>query len=442
MGLKDGITKVIKQFSQSEKEKQKQELLDFIQEYREKNIDDGYNPIHGLDQLASEKVGYIMSISNRGDGKTFGYLGCLTAIAYHFDLPLMLLQRHWTLREGAIDELIEVVTEREALPDFEKYYVIDKQREYTCVYYKDKLIAIACELDNSSDLKRKSFFIRKARIIVYDEFITLPMDYVPQEATQFLRIVNSVHRGFKAGELPYIGNIKVVCLGNPENLASPILHMLKVTRQVQQQPINTEKIYNNVYVEKFENEATNANKIDSLIIPEEDFSSHGEFQFNLHNIPDDEQMNALLTQLHDSLWIKLREGFLEIQYSVPNQDNILIRYMNYNDTYDFCTEIYDYNGLAEFLDDNTYREYFYKHHINDEFYYNDEYTRSVILQDEKLRNLNIYALIGKHHEENHDTENDQHFIELQRKNYEERDIYQESKDFCEQWIGSVFYGKV
>lgn len=441
MSLKEGITKVIKQFSQTEKEKQKQELLDFIQQYRENNIDDGYNPIHGLDQLTNDDVDYILSISNRGDGKTFGYLGCLVAIAYHFDLPLMLLQRHWTLREGAIDELIEVVTEREALPEFDKYYIIDKQREYTCVYYKDKLIAIACELDNSSDLKRKSFFIRKARIIVYDEFITLPCDYVPQEAVQYTRIFKSVHRGFQSGELPYIGNIKVVCLGNPENLASPVLHMLKVTRQVQQQPINTEKIFRNVYVEKFENEKVNA-KVNLRAIPEGDTSSKGDFQYNLHNIPNDDEMNAMLSQLHDSLWIKLTEGYLEVQYSLPHQDKILIRYMNYNDTYDFCTNVHDYNGLATYIDNHLYNDDFYRHHLNDEFYYNDEYSRGVVLKDENLKNLNLYTLIAMHHEEHHDPENDEYYIELQRKNYQERDIYQESKEFCEQWMGAVFYGKV
>ena len=80
MGLKEGINKVIRSFSMTEKERQKQELLDFIEDYRKNNIDEGYNPIHGLDQLTNDEIDYILSISNRGDGKTYGYLGCLSAI--------------------------------------------------------------------------------------------------------------------------------------------------------------------------------------------------------------------------------------------------------------------------------------------------------------------------------------------------------------------------
>lgn len=441
MSIQDRINKVITKFSGTEREKQKQALLDYIQKYRDEHVDEGYNPIHGLDQLTNDDIDYIMSISNRGDGKTYGYLGCLAGIAYHFDLPLMALQRHWTLREGAVDEFIEVVTDRNVFPDFEKFYMIDKQREYTCIYYRDKLLCIFCELDNSSDLKRKSFFIKKARILIYDEFITLPSDYVPQEAWQFVRIYRSVHRGFKAGEIPFIGNIKVICLGNPENLASPMLHMLDITRYVQQQPLNTEKTYKNVYVEKFENENT-IKSVNLRAIPAGDTISGGDFQFNLHNIPDQEQMTAMLKQMHDSLWIKLPEGFLEIQYGIPHLDNILIRYMNYSDHYDYCIEPYDYDGACEFLDTNCFDQAFYRHHINNEFYYNDEYSRGIVLNDNRLISLNIYALVGRHFEDNHDMTDQSHIMDIQRKNYQERDIYQESLEFSQQWMESVFYGKI
>lgn len=444
MGLKDGINKVIRSFSMTEKERQKQELLDFIEDYRNNNIDEGYNPIHGLDQLTNDDVDYILSISNRGDGKTYGYLGCLCAIAYHFDLPLLLLQRHWTLREGAVDELVTVIEERNALPDFSNYYAIDKQREFTCIYYKEKLIGIVAEIDNSSDLKKKSFFLKKARIIVYDEFITLACDYVPMEATQFVRIYRSVHRGFVSGELPYIGDIKVICLGNPENLTSPILHMLDVTRHVQQQEMNTEKIFKNVYVEKFENEVVQS-KVNMRAIPDTDDTLGGEFNFNLHNVPDDETIDLLMKHLHDSLWIKLETGYLEVQYDLKTQSEILLRYVNYNKTYDFCTSLYDIDETVKYIDSNQgfYSDDFYRMHLNNLFYYNDEYTRQLVLKDPMLVTLDIFKLIAIHDEENHNTADTRAMMALERNNFQERDILQESREFSSQWIERrLCYGKL
>src|SRR5699024_7781700 len=124
--------------------------------------------------------------------------------------------------------------------------------------YQQQSIAVISSLNDATELKYSSNFLKKYPIMVYDEFLALQSDYLPDEWERLKTIYESIDRN---QEIPLIKKPKIIYLGNAVNFDSPVLHGLKIFNILENHPINTAKIYKyefNVMLEINRND--NANK--------------------------------------------------------------------------------------------------------------------------------------------------------------------------------------
>src|SRR5699024_9941720 len=106
---------------------------------------------------------------------------------------------------------------------------------YVSLNYKDRTIAVISDLNNASELKYFSNYLKKFPIIIYDEFLTLQTDYLPDEWERLKTIYQSIDRIEK---YPLIHKPKIFYFGNAVNFESPILHGLKIFNILEKHPIN------------------------------------------------------------------------------------------------------------------------------------------------------------------------------------------------------------
>src|SRR5699024_7973356 len=78
---------------------------------------------------------------------------------------------------------------------------------YKTLIYKDKAIALITDLNKATDLKYNSNYLKDFPIMVYDEFLALEGDYLPDEWERLKTIYASVNRD---DEIHYIKIPKVL----------------------------------------------------------------------------------------------------------------------------------------------------------------------------------------------------------------------------------------
>src|SRR5699024_6674248 len=105
---------------------------------------------------------------------------------------------------------------------------------------KDKTIALISDLNNATELKYFSNYLKKFPIMVYDEFLALETDYLHDEWDRLKTIYQSIDR-MESYQL--IHKPKIFYFGNAINFESPILHGLKIFNILENHKINTAKIY-------------------------------------------------------------------------------------------------------------------------------------------------------------------------------------------------------
>ncbi len=132
-----------------------------------------------LDELNNPEIDHYISISNRTDGKSFNYIHALLNIAIEYNIGISFYSRNMMLRisyQTLLDEIIE------QSPIFErKDFTFIRTQYYIEVLYHQQSIAVISSLNDATELKYSSNFLKKYPIMVYDEFLALQSDYLPDE---------------------------------------------------------------------------------------------------------------------------------------------------------------------------------------------------------------------------------------------------------------------
>ena len=286
-----------------------QQYQKFIDRFRKNHIPARYNQVKLLDELNNPDIDHFISISNRTDGKSFNYIHALLNIAIEYDIGLSFFSRNMMLRvsyQQLIDEIIEAST----IFDRKDFNFI-RQQYYVTLNYKDKTIALISDLNNATELKYFSNYLKKFPIMVYDEFIALETDYLPDEWNRLKTIYQSIDR---MESYPLIHKPKIFYFGNAENFESPILHGLKIFNILENHKINTAKIYHyefNVMLEINRNDNANEQRNTRAFGSTDDAMTTAQFETNDHNIATDNDRNEIKRNPR-TIYVKLKNDYLRI----------------------------------------------------------------------------------------------------------------------------------
>ena len=101
-----------------------------------------------------------------------------------------------------LDEIIE------QSPIFErKDFTFIRTQYYIEVLYQQQSIAVISSLNDATELKYSSNFLKKYPIMVYDEFLALQSDYLPDEWERLKTIYESIDRN---QDIPLIQKPKII----------------------------------------------------------------------------------------------------------------------------------------------------------------------------------------------------------------------------------------
>lgn len=378
----------------------------FVQNFR-REIPFQYNQIELVDELMNDDIDFYISISNRSDGKTFNYVAFFMKLAIEFDIKFMLISRHFELRH-AYQELVEkIAMEQKHFKENELYF--RRTQDYVSIGYDDKDIGLITDLNNATDLKYHSNYLKEFPIIIYDEFLALESDYLIDEWDKLKTIYESVDRNH--GNIEMLNIPKIVLLGNAVNFSSPLLANLNIYNTLQKHQMNTARQYDNVYLEMRRNAFSNEKRNTRAFKSENDAMTTGEFMFNTYNLADD-VLRDHIARDGDFFHIKTESSFIKVMYNIKDyQCNIKV--VPYSDDYAFCTDVKDVKENAMYLKHNFYKERQPKRYYrNSNLHFDNAYSKQHVLSDTMLIELDINKCIKQ-------------YITLQRMTQEE---YNDNRD--------------
>lgn len=386
----------------------------FVAKFK-KDIPSHYNQIELVDELMNKDIDFYISISNRSDGKTFNYISFFMWLAVKYNLRFMLIARHYTLRAAYKELLYKIATEHKY---FNPENCYDRRTEdYISFGYGETEICLITDLNNATDLKYHSNFIKEFPIIVYDEFLALEDDYLTDEWDKLKTIYESVDRNH--GNIPLIEIPKIFLLGNAVNFSSPILANLNIFNHLQKQKINTKRQIDNILVELRRNDYSNDKRNTRAFNSENDAMTTGEFNFNDYAIADDSLKNHIASN-GDYFFIKIDTGYLKISYHVVDMLTN-IKAVPTCDNYQFTTQLSDVKNDVLYLSEKYYSELqpkkYYKHH---QFFFDNAYTKNLVLNNDKILYLNIKKLIKQHIIDNKNVDKFTRQEKVYKENYIER----------------------
>ena len=272
--------------------------------YRENYIPKEYNQAELLNHLLNQELDHYIDISSRGDGKSFNYFGALLYLSIEIDLKPIFMVRHYEL-QAKIRDFIRKVTQTIEYFDHEKLYFVSSI-DYITVGYNDKEIALILDFNNASDLKFSSNILSYYPIMVYEEFLALKDDYLPDEYEKLKLIYTSVDR---QKDRRFINHPKLLYLGNPVNFDSPILPALNMYNALQSQEMNTIKIYGNKILSIRRNDNINDRKNTRAFKDDEDSNFTGQFNYSNYLLVDENSYNQRLYR-GQSIYIYIEKNLM------------------------------------------------------------------------------------------------------------------------------------
>lgn len=365
----------------------------FVTKFR-KQIPDHYNQIELVDQLMNKDIDFLISISNRSDGKTFNYISFFMKLAIEFDIKFILVSRHYTLRKAYVELIEKITMEHKAF----KHEDLTQRRtdDYVSMSYNGNPMCLITDLNNATDLKYHSNYIKDYPIIVYDEFLALESDYLLDEWDKLKTIYESVDRNH--GNIPYLDIPKIVLLGNAVNFSSPLLANLNIYEQLQhhsKHAMNTMRQYENILLEMRRNEFSNENRNTRAFSSDNDSMTTGEFDFNTFNLADDPLRNHIAKN-GNFFYIKTPMNYIKVMYNV-NDYQANLKVVPYTDKYQFCTDVHDVEKDALYLKDTFYKENHSRRYYNpSNLHFDNAYTKTFILNEDNHIDINMNKVI-KHH---------------------------------------------
>lgn len=391
---------------------------DSLKKFRRDHIPKQYNQVRLLDELNNPEIDHFISISNRTDGKSINYVHALLKIAIDYDLGLTFLSRNMMLRTS-YQELINDILDISTIFDRRDFNFIRSQY-YVSLNYKDRTIAIISDLNNASELKYFSNYLKKFPIMIYDEFLTLETEYLPDEWVRLKTIYESIDRVEK---YPLIHKPKIFYFGNAVNFDSPVLHGLKIFNILENHPINKAIIYKydfNIMLEINRNENANERRNTRAFGSDNDSMTTAEFETNDHNIASNDDRDHIRKNPR-FIYIKLKNDYLKIWF---NRDSLKIILSIES----FITEPYIYNmQLKDNKEQSTYlnQSYFDDSHIKridkGDYKFENNYSKNYITTDfHELNRLKINKIIREFLR----NDNEQVEIESKEKQFKENYIEQ------------------
>lgn len=382
--MKDKISEF---FNPTEEQRYKK----LIETFRENHIPEKYNQVKLLDELNNPEIDHYMSISNRTDGKSINYIHTLLYIAYEYDLGLTLITRNMMLR-ASYQDLIEDIIEISDVFDRSDITFIRSQY-YVRVDYKGSKLAIITDLNNATELKNFSNFLKKYPILVYDEFIALETDYLPDEWQRLKTIYESIDR---VDAYPLIKKPKLFYLGNAVNFDSPILHGLKIFNILENHPMNTARIYKydfNVMLEINRNENANETRNTRAFGGGDDAMSTARFESNSHNVATDNDRNHVKHNPR-AIYVKVKNDYIKIWFNADTLNTIISVEHSIDGTYQYNLLLKDNRESSQFLNGKYFDENHIKRIDRGDYLFDNKFSKDYITSDfNGLNELRINKLI-------------------------------------------------
>lgn len=345
----------------------------YLSYFRKKYIPEKYNQIMLMNELENKDIDHYISISNRTDGKSFNYIHYLLDYSLRKGIGFCLIARHYTVRFSYQKLLQEIIDTLQTKYDPKKFHFI-RNDFYILVGYKDKEIGIITDLNQATDLKYLSNFMKHFPIMIYDEFLALEGDYLSDEWDRLKTIYSSINRKEK---IEHISIPKIIYLGNAVNFSSPVLANLDIFNILENHKINTMNVYNNIALEMVRNDTVNIDRNLRAFNEEVDPLTLGKFEVNNFNIAS-EDFKRLINRNKIKIVVKTRRDYLVIEYNKDTLDTLL-SVTSYEKDYSFNTELKDNKQDSIFLNNSYYDEYHYKKYDKDLFKFNNQYSKDMIL---------------------------------------------------------------
>ena len=355
-----------------------------------KSIPKEYNQLKIFDYLNDKDISQLFTITTRGDGKTYNTLYACAMLSKDLDFCTGIIVRHDELKTPMMLQIEDIYF---SFKDFdEKKVSITKNIDITQIIYKNKLAFVLFDLNSANDLKHYRSILSKINLFFYDEFLALNGEYADNEFLKWKYIFETADKGTPITEgMKYTNNKrKVLFAGNPVDWGSQFLMEYDLYHVLETQKMNTIRKYKTFAIERRRNNKSQVNS-NSDMFPNEAESVTGEFAYNDWKIKKNSGTTVPII-------VKIREGFIYIF----NEKTPILSVKSDAESYSFNTELYDNTDDSTYCDENYYRISFYKKYSKGFYYFENEYSKNVILKNYK--ELNISKIIRKSISQNHPDE--------------------------------------
>lgn len=363
----------------------------FIKEFREKNVPEQYNQIMLLDEINNPDIDHFMSVSTRTDGKSHNYIHGLIHIAIEYDLGISLFTRNMFLRPSYQTLVDDILTQSKTYDRKDFKWI--RQHYYTTLEYKDKTIAVLTDLNSATELKYFSNYLKNFPILVYDEFLALESDYLPDEWEKLKTIYESIDR---IDEYPLIKKPKIFYLGNAVNFSSPILSGLKIFNILENHPINSMKFYDyefKLLLEMRKNENRNTKRNTRAFGSGDDAMSTAQFESNPYFIAT-ENDRVLVKRNPRTIYVKLKDAYLKIFFNRETFTTILSIEKRIEESYQYNLQLKDNKADSIFLNERYFNERHIRKIDKGAYLFDNNYSKNYITNDfHQLNMLKINKLI-------------------------------------------------
>ena len=300
----------------------------------------------------------------------------------------MFITRNFMLRPS-YQTIIEKIIETSPLLQRGDFQFI-RQSYYITVNYKKRTIAVISDLNQATELKYSSNFLKDFPIMIYDEFLALEGDYLYDEWERLKTLYESIDRD---SERSLIYAPKIFYLGNAVNFSSPVLSKLDLFNKMENHPINTVKQYGNILLEMNRNDNANEEKNTRAFSSENDSMTSWEFKTNSHNVATENDRNRVKRNAR-YIYVKLENDYLRVMYNADTYETILSIVGFMDGDYTFNTQLKDNKEDSFYLKESYYNDNHKKRYNRGVYLFDNNYSRDYITSEyNQINQLKINKLI-------------------------------------------------
>nr|UWH97317.1 MAG: DNA encapsidation protein [Bacteriophage sp.] len=331
-----------------------------------KGIPEKYNQLEFMNYLDDEDVDMLISITTRGDGKTYNVLRALALLHDSLKFCTLIITRHSELKQAMITQIRDIYYNDKTLDNKSVNVMYDLN---LCqIYYHDELTFLIVDLNNADDLKYYRAMLKKCNVALYDEFLSVGGDYAPNEYIKFKTIFETMDSG-ETDAMKYTNHLrKVILLANPVDWSSEFLARYNLYKALETQPINTVQKHGNIVLERRRNNKAQVTKNNRLF--DEDESVTGEFKYNSWQLKEPKTTTLPII-------IKTTDRYIYMYI----EDKPILSVKAIADAYAFNTDLADNKNDSIYLKASYYKDNFYKKYTKDFFYFENAFSKEYILQN-------------------------------------------------------------